>query len=87
MDNCSSNPTTEEASIELITSSYRTVSNLSYLSRLAKKAMPEQINHHCNANNLLHDYQLAYREKGAVNLLLKLANDLLWLWRGKMYLP
>ena len=65
--------------MELVKSSYRPVSNLSYIYKLVEKAMLEQINIHCNAHNLLPDYQLAYREnKNCETVLLKLTNDLLW---------
>ena len=41
--------------------------------------MLDQINQHCNANNLLPDYQPAYREhRSCQTVLLKLTNDLIW---------
>ena len=40
--------------------------------------MLKQLNHHCNANNLLHDYQLAWENRSCETVLLKLANDLQW---------
>ena len=65
--------------MEFIKSSYRPVSNLSYISKLAEKAMLEQINIHCNAHNLLLDYQSAYREnRSCETVLLKLTKNLLW---------
>ena len=61
-----------------VMSSYRLVCNLSYLSKLVEKAMLEQINSHCNNNNVLHDYQSAYKEnRSCETMLLKLVNDLL----------
>ena len=64
--------------MELIKSSYRPVSNLSYISKLVQKAMLDQINNHCNNCNLLQDYQSAYREnRSCETVLLKLTNDLL----------
>ena len=65
--------------MESITSNYRPVSNLPYISKLVEKAMLEQINHHCNINNLLLDYQSGYRRnRNCKTVLLKLTNDLLW---------
>ena len=41
--------------------------------------MLEQINTHCNAHNLLLDYQLAYRlNRSCGTVLLRLTNNLLW---------
>ena len=65
--------------MDLVKSSYRLVSNLSYVSKLVEKAMLDQINQHWHANNLLPDYQSAYREyRSCKTVLLKLTNDLLW---------
>ena len=65
--------------MDLVKSSYRPVSNLSYISQLVEKAMLDQINQHCDAHNLLSDYQSAYREqRSCETALLKLSNDLLW---------
>ena len=65
--------------MELVTSNYRPVSNLPYISKLVEKAMLEQINHHCNIHNLLLDNQAGYREnRSCKTVLLKLTNGLLW---------
>ena len=65
--------------MESITSNYRPMSNLPYISKLVEKAMLEQINHHCNIHNLLSNYQSGYRENGRCKtVLLKLTNDFLW---------
>ena len=70
--------------MELVMTSYRLVSNLSYLLKLVEKTMPEQINSYCNTNILLHDYQSAYREnRSCETVLLKLVNDLLWAMKRK----
>ena len=63
--------------MELVKSSYRPVSNLSYISKLVEKVMLEQIIIHCNAHNLLPNYQSAYN-RSCKTVLLKLTNDLLW---------
>ena len=71
-------PLLKKQAMDLVMSSYRPVSNLPYLSKLVEKAMLAQINSHCNTNNLLHDYQLAYREnRSCKTVLLKLVNNLL----------
>ena len=48
--------------MDLVKSSYRPISNLSYVSKLVQKAMLDQINQHYDAHNLLPDYQSTYRE-------------------------
>ena len=50
-------PLLKKHGMEPVKSSYRPVSNLSYISKLVEKAMLGQINTHCNAHNLLPDYQ------------------------------
>ena len=52
--------------------------------KLVERALLAQINSHCNTNNLLHDYQSAYREnRSCETVLLKLVNDLLWAMERK----
>ena len=48
--------------MDLVKSSYRPVRNISNVSKLVEKAMLDKINQHGHANNLLPDYQSAYRE-------------------------
>ena len=77
-------PLMKKLGMDLVMTSYRLVSNLSYLSKLVERAMLEWINSHCHTNNLLHDYQSAYREnRSCETVLLKLANDLLWAMERK----
>ena len=65
--------------IALVKSSYKPVSNLSYISKLVEKAMLDHINQHCDAHNLLPDYQSTYREhRSWETVVLKLHNDQLW---------
>ena len=72
-------PLLKNQGLELVQLSYRPASNLPYISKLVEKAMLEEINLHCNAPNLLPDYQSAYRENSShETVLLKLTNDLLW---------
>ena len=78
-------PLLKKQGIDPVISSYRLVSNLSYLSKLVEKAMLEQINSHCNNNNLLQEYQSACREnRSCETVLLKPLNDLLWAMERKI---
>ena len=52
----------KKAGLELICKNYRPVSNLSFLSKILEKCALLQFNSHSTENNLLRDYQLAYRE-------------------------
>ena len=52
-------PLIKKHGMNLVRSSYRPVSNLSYISELLEKAMLDQINQHCDAHNLLPDCQSA----------------------------
>ena len=55
------------------------VSNLSFLSKILEKCAPLQFNNHCTVNNLLLDYQSAYREHfSCETALVKLMDDILW---------
>ena len=84
MENCSTHSPTEEARHGPGNDKLQPVSNLPYLSKLVEKAMLAQINSHCNTNNLLHDYQSAYREnRSCKTVLLKLVNDLHWAMERK----
>ena len=42
---------------------YRPVSNISYLSKLMEKLVCAEINDHLASNNLLEEYQSAYRQR------------------------
>ena len=65
--------------MDLVKSSYRPVSNLSYISQLVEKAVLVQIKQHCDTHNLLPYYQSTYRgHRSCKTVLLKLTNDLLW---------
>ena len=72
-------PLIKKHGMDLVKSSYRPVSNLSYVSKLVEKTMLDQITQCCHANNLLPDYQSTYGEhRSCKTVLLKLTNDLLW---------
>ena len=56
----------------------------SYRPRLVEKAILDQTNQYCNANNLLPDYQSAYREqRSCKTVLLKLSSDFSQ-WKERM---
>ena len=79
MENSNSKTAAKKQGMESITSNYRPMSNLPYISKMVEKAMLEQINHHCNIHNSLPDYQSGYREnRSCETVLLKLTNNLLW---------
>ena len=72
-------PLLKKAGLDLICKNYRPVSNLSFLSKILKKCALLQFNNHCTANNLLPDYQSAYREHFLCETaLVKLMDDILW---------
>ena len=72
-------PLLKKAGLELICKNYRPVSNLSFLSKIHEKCALLQFNNHCTVNNLLLDYQLAYREHfSCETALVKLMDDILW---------
>ena len=65
--------------LELITSNYRLVSNLPFLSRVLEKIVLARYNNHCDRHNLIPSFQLAYRPKHSCETsMVKLVNDLLW---------
>ena len=53
-------PLLKKAGLALLLSNFRPVSNLSFLSRVTECAMLQQFNNHCDAHNLIPDYQSAY---------------------------
>ena len=74
--------------LELVTSSYRPVSNLPFLIKLLEKCAMDRFNEHCGLNNLLLDYQSAYRKwHSCETLLLKLVNDILWAMESQCICP
>ena len=65
--------------LALILSNFHPVSNLSFLSRVVECAVLKQFNEHCTRNNLIPDYQSAYRPNySCKTALVKIVNDILW---------
>ena len=55
------------------------MSNLPFLSKVVEKNVLLRFNKHCDENNLMPDYQSAYRGNfSCKTALLKLTNNLLW---------
>ena len=54
-------PLLKKIGLELTTSNYRTVSNLTFFSKVVEKAALNQLLGHSDNNNLMPDYQSAYR--------------------------
>ena len=72
-------PLLKKIGLQLINSSYRLVSNLTFISKLIEKCTWEQVNIHCLTYNLQPDYQSAYGEHYSCETsLLKLSNSVLW---------
>ena len=69
-------PLLKKIGMDLITKNYRPVSNLSFMSKLDKMCMLTQFNRHCEDNQLMPDYQSAYRSNYSCETSLsKLVND------------
>ena len=65
--------------LDLIHKNYRPVFNLCFLSKLVEKCMLCQQIDHCNSNNLLPDFQSAYRSNYSTETsLIKITNDIPW---------
>ena len=72
-------PTLKKPGLELTLANYRPVSNLGFLSKVLEKAALEQFMEHCENNNLMPDYQSAYRKNySCETALIKMVDDLLW---------
>ena len=54
-------PLLKKVGLDLITKNYRPISNLPFMSKLVEKCMLTQFNKHCEDNQLMPDYQSAYR--------------------------
>ena len=65
--------------LDFITKNYRPISNLPFMSKLVKKCMLTQFNKHCKDNQLMPDYQSAFRSNYSCETsVVKLVNDILW---------
>jgi len=72
-------PSIKKPGLETTFNNYRPVSNVGFLSKVLEKAALYQLMEHCDTNNLLPDYQSAYRKSySCETALVKLVDDLLW---------
>ena len=63
--------------LELIHNNYRPISNLLFFSKVVEKCALDQLNAHCNSNNLMPSYQSAYRKHFSTETeMLKICNDI-----------
>ena len=78
-------PLLKKIGLELTISIYRPVSNLTFLSKVVEKAALNQLVAHFYNNNLMPDYQSAYRaNQSCETVILKLVNDSLWAMEKNM---
>ena len=54
-------PLLKKVGMDLINTPYHPVSNLPFFSKVVEKSVLLRFNKHCNENNLMPDYQSAYR--------------------------
>ena len=72
-------PLLKKVGLELIPKNYRPVSNLCFLSKVVEKCMLKQFIGYCNSQDLIPQYQLAYRANYSCETsVLRLLNDVLW---------
>ena len=77
-------PLLKKIGLKLIASNYRPVSNLTFLSKVVEKAVLNQLVAHFDINNLMPDYQSAYRANQSCEIvILKLVNETLWAMENK----
>ena len=72
-------PLLKEPGLELVAANYRPVSNHPFISKVVEKCMLTRLNKHCDDNNLLPEYQSAYRKNySCETAMVKLMDDILW---------
>ena len=72
-------PLLKKLDLDLITSNYRPVSNLPFLSKVLEKIVLARYNNHCDRHNLIPSFQSTYRPNHSCETsMVKLVNDLLW---------
>ena len=75
-------------SLDIIKSSYRPVSNLTFISKVVEKYALLRFNSYCDIHHLMPDYQSAnHSGYSCKTALLKLTNDMLWNMEHKMITP
>ena len=77
-------PLIKKSGLDLTCNNYRPVSNLTFLSKVLEKVVLRQFMEHCDTNELMPDYQSAYRTHySCETALVKLMDDLLWAMEGQ----
>ena len=72
-------PLLKKTGLKLLTSNYRPVSNLVFLSKAREKVVLEQFTANCDEFKMMPDYQSAYkRNYSCETSLVKVVNDILW---------
>ena len=81
-------PILKKASLDLILSNFRPVSNLSFISKVVEKLVLAQFNKHCSIHSLIPNYQSAYRANySCETALTKIVNDILWAMEHQKVTP
>ena len=58
---------------------YRPVSNLPFIFKIVEKCVIDQLEEHCNINDLTPQHQLAYKKNHSCeSALIKIVSDALW---------
>ena len=72
-------PLLKKLGLELILANYRPVSNILFISKMVEKYALKHFIQHCNNQDLIPDYQIAYRSRYSTETaLVKITNDILW---------
>jgi len=72
-------PLLKKPGLDLVSSNYRPVSNLSFISKLAEKGVIHQLNEYFTENDLHFNHQSAYKNNFSTETALcALVNDVLW---------
>ena len=78
-------PLLKKIGLALVVPNYSPVSNLTFLSKVLERCVVNQLTAHCDTNELLPGYQLAYRRKySCETALIKVTNDCLWAMENQM---
>ena len=72
-------PLLKKVGLDLVSSNYRPVSNLVFLSKVLEKVVLEGFTTYCDTHKLIPDYQLVYRKGFSCETsIIKVVNDVLW---------
>ena len=72
-------PLLKNKNLDLIPKNYRPVSNLNFISKVTERIVLNQLQHHCDTNDLFPSYQSAYRRHHSCETaLVAITNSILW---------